>query len=93
MSEFDFIIYSSATWYVSYILTAQNGPFSILERTRDRVGGLLSCIYCIAPYIAAVVYVAAESHESIGYPVVCVFAVAGFALMMRSYTGAGLHGL
>ncbi len=93
MPEFDFLIYASATWYLSYVITAQSGPFSILEKMRQRMGGLLSCIYCIAPYIAGIVYVVARHNESIGYPLVCIFAVAGFAMMLRSYTGAGLHGL
>jgi hypothetical protein len=93
MSEFDFIIYALATWYISYIITAQSGPFDILEKMRQRMGGLLSCIYCVAPYVAGIVYVVARNNESIGYPLVVIFAIAGLSLMLRSYTGAGLHGL
>lgn len=92
MQPLDFIIYATATWYLSYVITAQDGPFSILEKMRQRMGGLLSCIYCIAPYIAGIVYVVSR-HEEVGYPLVCIFAIAGFSLMLRSYTGAGLHGL
>jgi hypothetical protein len=94
MTEFEFIMFAMATWYLSYIITAQNGPFSILEmlreRTHQRMGGLLSCIYCVAPYIAGLVYVVSRNAE-IGYPLVRVLAIAGFALMLRSYSGAGLH--
>jgi hypothetical protein len=79
-----------ATWYISYILTAQKGPFLILERLRNRFGGLLDCIYCIAPYVAAGI-VLLMRNTSWGTPVVQVFAIAGGALMLRSYTGAGLH--
>jgi hypothetical protein len=93
MTPFNFIIYACATWYISYVITAQSGPFDLLEKARDKVDGLLSCIYCIAPYIAALVYAVGEYHESIGYPVVCGFAIAGLSLMLRSYTGAGVHGI
>ena len=90
MTPHDFIVAILATWYIAYILTAQSGPFLVLERIRNRVGGAFECIYCISPYVAAVVF-AAIQHTSWGIDVAQIFAIAGAALMLRSYTGAGLH--
>ena len=88
----DFISHVLATWYLSYILTAQNGPFLILARLREvsMFKGLLSCIYCVAPYVALGVYLAAK-NGSLGAPGVRILAIAGGALMARSFTGAGMH--
>ena len=92
MPPLDFLIHVLATWYISYILTAQNGPFSILAKIRAMplFHNLLQCIYCTAPYVAAGVYLVGR-HASIGYPVIQVIAVAGAALILRAYSGAGLH--
>jgi hypothetical protein len=92
VTPFEFLCHALATWYISYILTAQNGPFAILVTIRAMPAfyELLQCIYCVAPYIAAGVYVIGR-NSAIGYPVVQVLAVAGAALMLRSYTGAGVH--
>jgi hypothetical protein len=86
------MIHVLATWYIAYILTAQNGPFSILARLRALpvLHDLLQCIYCAAPYVAVGVY-AVGGHEGMGYPIIQVIAIAGAALMLRSYTGAGMR--
>lgn len=93
MSLLDLLTCALATWYISYILTAQDGPFLLLKRLRAMPAfyKVLQCIYCTSPYVAALVYLAAQ-HEAVGLPVVQVIAIAGGALMLRSYTGAGANG-
>jgi hypothetical protein len=90
MNQYNLIVAIFATWYLSYILTAQSGPFLILERIRNRVGGALNCIYCTSPYVAAIVWLGIQ-HTTWGIDVAQIFAIAGAGLMLRSYTGAGLH--
>jgi hypothetical protein len=90
MNPPDFIVAILSTWYISYILTAQTGPFLILEKVRDRAGGVFDCIYCIAPYVAGIVWLVMQYIEQ-GNDIAQVFAIAGGALMLRSYTGVGLH--
>jgi hypothetical protein len=92
VSPFELLTYALATWYLSYIITAQDGPFLVLKRIRAMplFFAVLQCIYCTAPYVAGVVYLVSRNTEY-GLPIVQVVAVAGAALMLRAYTGAGLH--
>lgn len=88
----DLIVAALATWYISYIVTAQNGPFLIFARLRrvKQFGGLFSCIYCTSPYVAGGIYVVMR-YTSWGAIPAQILAIAGAALMLRAYTGAGIH--
>jgi hypothetical protein len=91
VSEYDLIVAAIATWYLSYVITAQTGPFLIFEKLRQsKAGGLFSCIYCTSPYVAGGIY-AAMRCTSWGITLAQILAIAGAALMLRSYTGAGMH--
>lgn len=92
MQPFDLLAYALATWYLAHVTATLDGPFSLLKRLRDRkyMGGLFECVYCLAPYVGAVVYLTAQNEY--GRYGVEVFAIAGAALMLRTYTGAGMHG-
>lgn len=92
MLPFDFLLLSCATWYISYVITAQDGPLGLLLRLRQTKGlqGVTSCIYCVTPYVAFTMY-GMMIHS--GEVVVYGFAIAGASLMLRSYTGAGVHGV
>jgi len=90
VSPFELVTLALATWYLSYIITVQDGPFLVLKKARDKWGGALKCIYCLAPYVAAAMYVVSRNNQY-GLPIVQVVAIAGGALMLRAYTGAGLH--
>lgn len=84
MTWLDFALIALATLYLSEIITGKDGPFGIFAKLRALPSmGLLRCIWCTAPYVALLmlgVYWFAP-------PVVYVFAVAGLALALRSYTG------
>lgn len=83
-SFFDFVMIAFATLYLSEIITGKDGPFGVFTKLRQVPSmGLLRCVWCTAPYVALLmlgVYWFAP-------PVVWVFAVAGLALALRSYTG------
>lgn len=93
MSPFDFLVSALATWYLAYVISAQSGPLRLFERLR-RVGQLhelLSCIYCLSVWVAGGVYLVMV-HTDVQW-LVYIPAVAGAALMLRSYTGSGMNGL
>lgn len=83
----DLLIVASATFYLSYVLTSLAGPFDAFTRFRARfpLGGLTSCIWCAAPWIAALVYVVTLTPAR---PLVDIFAIAGAALMLGTFSGA-----
>lgn len=86
MTFLDVLLITAATLYLAEIITSKDGPFGILKRLRElpSVGvGLLSCIWCLAPWIAGLVIIAYVVFS----PMVWIFAVAGLALALRSYSG------
>lgn len=84
----DVIILALATWRLSHMLVTEQCPFSVCVWMRERIGGALTCIYCTSVWVAVL-------HlflwYSVGKPLVIIFAISGFALMLRSYTGVGIH--
>lgn len=82
-----------ATFYLSYVIAHTGGPLGAFKylRTPHRhidLSGLLGCIYCLAPYIAVVMWVMAVSPYWAWS--VDIFAVAGAALLLFRFTG-GSH--
>ena len=94
MSPFDLLVSALATWYIAYVISAHSGPLRLLERLRrvEPLQEFLSCIYCLSIWVALTVYLV-MSYPDYHRPLVEVPAIAGAALMLRAYTGAGLHGL
>jgi hypothetical protein len=86
----DLLIITLATWRLSYMLVSEDGPNQIIARLRARfsLGGLTDCIYCMSVWIAAGLY---GLWQTAAYPIVIVLAISGAAMMLRSYTGAGMH--
>ena len=93
MQPFDFILIALATWRLSHMVTGEAGPYRAFERLRTRypLGGLTSCIYCLSVWVgwgmvgAWVLDVTVIQWGIIGA------AASGAALMLRAYTGAGIH--
>lgn len=83
-----FLILASAVWYISYALTALEGPLNSFVKLRSlKLGGLFDCIYCTSVWVGFfAIWLWLGGFESLLYP----FALAGWAMMLRSYTGAGL---
>lgn len=89
MTFLDFALIGLATMYLSEIITGKSGPFSIFTAIRARAGGLLSCVWCIAPWIAIIML---AIYYLLYPPIVWAFAVAGAAMAIRSYTGVAHNG-
>lgn len=81
----DAILLMLAAWYIGEVLTVKAGPFSIFFKMRNSLphGGLLHCLYCIAVWITPLLLIAYVYMPCLIWP----FALAGGALMLRSYSG------
>lgn len=89
MTAFDLLLITSATLYLAEVITGKSGPFSVFVTMRAYARGLLSCVWCLAPWIWAVM---AAVYFLLFPPIVWVFAGAGLAMMARSYTGVSHNG-
>lgn len=82
------IILALATWRLSHMLVIEDCPYRLCARLRHLVGGALMCIYCTSLWISVLMLVLWYTDL---YVIVYVFAISGLALIMRSYTGAGIN--
>lgn len=89
MSPLDLLLLAAATWYWSYVVTSTHGPGGVFEWMRRYInlGGLLSCAYCLAIWIALALWLLTVYANQIGYPVVVVSAIAGVAMLAHGYSG------
>jgi len=58
MSPLPFLAGVLATWRVTHLVTAEDGPFNIVARLRAAAGGgfvgqLMDCFYCASVWVAA----------------------------------------
>ena len=84
---FDFLLMAIATLYVAQVMTATAGPGQVFERlrtvTRNRLGGLFDCVWCVSVWVGAAFFFLHQFVPRITW----IFAIAGAALLLRSYTG------
>lgn len=85
ITPFDALILILATWRLSHLMVKD----TITQSLRNRLKfGLWHCVYCFSIWSGAIILLL----WLIGlYGVVWILALSGGALMLRSYTGAGLH--
>lgn len=86
MKALDLLLVVLATFYAAYVLVNTHGPFGAFETARARLphGGLLTCIYCLAVWLAVLFYVLMLTPAAI---VVYPIALAGGAMLLFRYTG------
>jgi len=89
MDTLTFFALSLAVWRISYMLTKEAGPRQIFTKLRSlAMGGLFDCIYCTSVYVGFLALLLwLWGVELVLYP----FALSGCALMLRAYTGTGIH--
>lgn len=89
LSPLDWLILSVATWRLAYMLVREKGPANILEKLRTLPhGGVFDCIYCTSMWVACgMLALWHYDYMIIAYP----FAISGAAMLLRAFTGAGLH--
>lgn len=83
------LLLAAAVWYISYALTALEGPLHLFEKLRSlKLSGLFDCIYCTSVWVGFIAILFwLYGYEALLYP----FGLAGIALWLRSYTGAGIN--
>ena len=87
LTPFDALILGLATWRIAYLAAKEAAPFGIMTRIRARttLGGLLTCLYCMSVWAAALMLLL--WHTPLQF-LVWVAAISGAALMLASWTGA-----
>lgn len=58
VTPLDWALAMLAAWRVTHLLWAEDGPFDLLARLRQRAGGgalgrMLDCFYCLSVWVAA----------------------------------------
>ena len=86
-TPFDLLLITLAALYAASVLTSKDGPFYVFRKLRDatrrHMGGLFDCIWCTVFWVA-LLFVAIHAYAPV---VTWVFAVAGAAMAVRSYSG------
>lgn len=84
----DLLTLAAATYYLTYALVKSKGAFGMFAWLREHLplGGLTTCFVCAAFWIGAAFYLLWLTPARV---VVYPFALAGLAVMVSGYLGAG----
>lgn len=86
MSWLVLFVLALATWRIASLLVAEDGPFHVLLKLRERTtfGGLLDCIWCVSVWIAPLALAAwlagAAEAVTVGQFGVLVLAISAGAI-------------
>jgi len=94
----DYVILGLATWRISNLLVNEDGPWDIFSKLRHLAGvrydehsslystnelsKLLMCVWCLSPYLAAVLTLAYWFWPSIAIPISLPFALSAMAVLV-----------
>jgi len=86
MSPLNLLILSLATFYAAYAVSSTHGPWRVFEwlRTHLPLGGLMACLVCLSPWLAALFYVLLLTPLAV---IAYVLAVGGASVLLWRYTG------
>ena len=84
-----FVLATLATWRVTHLLVAEDGPADVVVRLRRRAGSswagdLLDCFYCLSVWVAVPFTVGLAGRRRVD-PVACL-AVSGAACLLEQAT-------
>ena len=84
-----FVLATLATWRVTHLLAAEDGPADVVVRLRRRAGSswagdLLDCFYCLSVWVAVPFTVGLAGRRRVD-PVACL-AVSGAACLLEQAT-------
>ena len=84
-----FVLATLATWRVTHLLVAEDGPADVVVRLRRRAGSswagdLLDCFYCLSVWVAVPFTVGLTGRRRVN-PVACL-AVSGAACLLEQAT-------
>jgi len=81
----ELVVWALATWRMAYLAARERGPWGLVERVRERLGGALACLYCASVWAALLVW--ALWRVEAGRAIVTVLAISALALLLHRYTG------
>lgn len=86
MNALDLLILTFATFYIAYSIANTDGPFGSFGDLRNKLplGGLTSCMVCLSPWVAALLYITLLAGATW---FVWLFAAAGASVFLYRYTG------
>lgn len=89
LTALDLLVLALATWRLAYMFALESGPWRVFERIRQKLpmGGLMTCIYCLSVWMAALTYVLWLTP---GAALVWILAASGGAMLFWRQTG-GMH--
>lgn len=83
MTPFRLAEIALSCWYIAFALSTTHGPFHLFEWIRAHLplGGLTSCIICLAPWTALALWLLPDGV------IIWAFAAGGLALLAHSFSG------
>ena len=89
MSPLDLALIGLAAWYWAVVIALTHGPWRVFERLRTRapLGGLTTCVYCLAIWLALGFWLLSQTPAA---PLVFISAGAGAAIFLHRWTGGDL---
>lgn len=90
MSALEFLLGALAVWRATHLLNAEDGPWDLVFRIRERAGDgffgkLLDCFYCLSLWVAAPVAVYLGS--TLGEGILAWLALSGAAILLERVGG------
>lgn len=86
MNPLLFVVATLATWRVTHLITAEDGPWNIVARLRQAAGmgffgQLMDCFYCASLWVAAPLAIWVASGWD--FRLVAWFALSGGAILLE----------
>jgi len=87
----DLVLIALAVLYIGHVITQTEGPAhsfrALRDKTRRRLGGMFDCPWCVSFWAALTLFFLHQVAPGVTW----IFAIAGAAMALRSYTGTA-HG-
>lgn len=85
MQLFNYFLITCAVWRVTYMLTSETGPYSIIEKFRNRIINYkwspIHCFKCTSIWVCAFVCLFI-SHDAVAYAI-NVLAISAMAIFIH----------
>jgi hypothetical protein len=92
--EMRFVLCSLATWRLTHLFVAEDGPWDIIVRLRAKLGQsmagrMMDCFHCLSAWIA-IPFAFVLTHDTLTW-MVCWLAISGTASLLEQATGRQSH--
>ena len=92
--EMRFVLCSLATWRLTHLFVAEDGPWDIIVRLRAKLGEsmagrMMDCFHCLSAWIA-IPFAFVLTHDALTW-MVCWLAISGTASLLEQATSRQAH--